>query len=206
MGVAGCEGSLMDLRHKLYRTQNWFMWYTLVCDISSECWKIYTCCFLLITGSIARCQISCSWSQVTVTGNINVILFSKMCLFIYCIKYVSLITSYYSYIPIKSHEVSHHLMTSFVWLRWDPFWWTVFQLALMCHICDNSRDPPHKSHKAFDIYPTMHHLVTEMSTYVHISVTWWCSVGYMTGALWNFCNKFVTDLIIMTWVTLEHHK
>ena len=27
MGVAGCEGSLMDLKHRLYMTENWFSWY-----------------------------------------------------------------------------------------------------------------------------------------------------------------------------------
>ena len=31
----------------------------------------------------------------------------------------------------------------------------------------------------------MHHLVTEMCTCVHISVTKWCIVGYETGALWD---------------------
>ena len=38
--------------------------------------------------------------------------------------------------------------------------------------------PSHKSHNASDIYPTMHYFVTEMCTYVHISVTKWCIVGY----------------------------
>ena len=34
-------------------------------------------------------------------------------------------------------------------------------------------------------YPTMHHVVTEMCTHVHISVTKKCIVGYRTGALWD---------------------
>ena len=43
-----------------------------------------------------------------------------------------------------------------------------------------SIDPSHKSHNASDKYPTMHHFVTEMCTYVHISVTKWCIMGYRT--------------------------
>ena len=31
----------------------------------------------------------------------------------------------------------------------------------------------------------MHHLVTEMCTLVHISVTKWCIMGYLSGALWD---------------------
>ena len=44
-------------------------------------------------------------------------------------------------------------------------------------------DPLHRSQNASDIYPTMHHFVTEMCTHVHISVTKWCTVGYGTGDL-----------------------
>ena len=47
-------------------------------------------------------------------------------------------------------------------------------------------DPSHKSHNAWNKYPTMHHFVTEMCIHVHISVTQWCIVGYETGALWDF--------------------
>ena len=32
-------------------------------------------------------------------------------------------------------------------------------------------EPSHKSHNAFNKYPTMHHFVTEICTYVHISAT-----------------------------------
>ena len=41
----------------------------------------------------------------------------------------------------------------------------------------------HKCHNVPVPYPTMHHLVTEMCTCVHISVTKWCIVGYGTGTL-----------------------
>ena len=37
-------------------------------------------------------------------------------------------------------------------------------------------NPSHKSHNALGKYPTMHHFVTEMCIYVHISVTKWCIV------------------------------
>ena len=43
--------------------------------------------------------------------------------------------------------------------------------------------PFHKSHNAPVPYPTMHHFVTEMCTRVHISVTIWCIVGYLSDAL-----------------------
>ena len=50
-------------------------------------------------------------------------------------------------------------------------------------------DPSHKSHNALDKYPTMHQFVTEMCTHVHIPVTKWCIVGYVTGALWDLYNS-----------------
>ena len=46
-------------------------------------------------------------------------------------------------------------------------------------------DPPHKSHDTPVPYPTLHHVVTEMCTCVHISVTKWCIVGYLSDALWD---------------------
>ena len=33
--------------------------------------------------------------------------------------------------------------------------------------------------------PTMHYFVTEMCTCVHISITKWCIVGYLSNALWD---------------------
>ena len=55
------------------------------------------------------------------------------------------------------------------------------------------RDPSHKSQNA-DKYPTMHHFVTEMCTYEHISVTKWCIVGYGTGTLWDVCSRSIIGL------------
>ena len=44
-------------------------------------------------------------------------------------------------------------------------------------------DPSHKSHNASGKCHTVHRVVTEMCTDVHISVTKWCIVGYGTCAL-----------------------
>ena len=41
-----------------------------------------------------------------------------------------------------------------------------------------------KSRNAPVPYPTMNHFVTEMCTGVHISVTKWCIVGYLSDAWW----------------------
>ena len=49
--------------------------------------------------------------------------------------------------------------------------------------------PSHKSHHAFDINPTMHHFVTEMCTFVHISVTKRCIVGCMTSIYCITCSN-----------------
>ena len=40
----------------------------------------------------------------------------------------------------------------------------------------------HKSHSTLNKYPTMHHFVTEMCTWVHIYVT--------NGALWSICSMY----------------
>ena len=46
-------------------------------------------------------------------------------------------------------------------------------------------DPSHKHQNASVPYLTMQHFVTEMCTWVHISVTNWCIVGYLSDALWD---------------------
>ena len=55
-------------------------------------------------------------------------------------------------------------------------------------------DPSHKSQNASVPYPTMQHFVTEMCTCVHISVTKWCIVGYLSDALWDLWNGSITIL------------
>ena len=52
-------------------------------------------------------------------------------------------------------------------------------------------DPSHKSQKAWDKYPTMHHFLIAMCTYVHIFVTKWDIVGYWIGALWDLRDTCV---------------
>ena len=54
---------------------------------------------------------------------------------------------------------------------------------LICGLC--LIDLLHKSHNAPVPYPTMPHFVTEMCTHVHISVTKWCIMGYLSNALWD---------------------
>ena len=46
-------------------------------------------------------------------------------------------------------------------------------------------DMLHKCKNAPVSYRTMRHSVTEMCTCVHISVTKWCIVGYLSNALWD---------------------
>ena len=48
----------------------------------------------------------------------------------------------------------------------------------------------HKSHNALIKYPTIHHFVTEMCTCVHISVTKWCIVGYLSSVLLDLWDSF----------------
>ena len=55
-----------------------------------------------------------------------------------------------------------------------------------------------KSHNAPIIYPTMHHFVTEMCTCVHISVTKWCIVGYISDALWDLWDDTSLCLMLMS--------
>ena len=54
-------------------------------------------------------------------------------------------------------------------------------------------DPIHQSHNASEKYPRMHHFVTEMCTYVHISVTKWYILGYGSIAL---CDLWIMSVLI----------
>ena len=81
--------------------------------------------------------------------------------------------------------------------------------AISCYIGSHHNDirlylvrveinrPIHKSHNALDKYPTMHYLVTEMCTHVHISVTKWCIVGYATVALWHLRKRSALALLAL---------
>ena len=65
------------------------------------------------------------------------------------------------------------------------FWLNIFHLFIAINLL-------HKSHNAPVPYPTMHHFVTEMCTCVHISVTKWCIVGYLTDALWDLWDGSIS--------------
>ena len=45
----------------------------------------------------------------------------------------------------------------------------------------------------------MHHFVTEMCTWVHISVTTWCIVRYLCNELWDLWDRSVTRQIWGIW-------
>ena len=51
----------------------------------------------------------------------------------------------------------------------------------------------HKSHNTPVLHPTMHHFITEMCTLVHISVTKWCIVGYMSDAFWDLWDANIVQ-------------
>ena len=68
-------------------------------------------------------------------------------------------------------------------------------------------DPAHKSHNAPASYPTMHHFVAEMCTCVHISVTKWCTLGYLSDALWDLLVGHGWDTEeALQWCHNEHHR
>ena len=52
-------------------------------------------------------------------------------------------------------------------------------------------DSSHKSHNALEKYPTMHHFVTEICTYLHISEMKGCIVGYGTDASWDLSDRCI---------------
>ena len=51
--------------------------------------------------------------------------------------------------------------------------------------------PSHKCHSALHRCPTMHRIVKEMCTCVHISVTKWCILGHGSGASQDLCNRSI---------------
>ena len=55
------------------------------------------------------------------------------------------------------------------------------------HPAPYPRELLHKSHNAPVPYPTLHHFVTE----VHISVTKWCIVEYLSDALWELWDESI---------------
>ena len=76
------------------------------------------------------------------------------------------------------------------------------RLNVMTPPWTHSRDPSHKSHNAFDKYPTIHHFVTEMHmwTFLLQNGALWdmglvCIVGKVTSALWDLCNSPISHQV-----------
>ena len=64
-----------------------------------------------------------------------------------------------------------------------------------------------KTHNAPVSYPTVHHFVTEMWTCVHISVTKWCIVGYLSSALWDLWDGCIAAVAAgMAYYNKTWHK
>ena len=62
-------------------------------------------------------------------------------------------------------------------------------------ISNHEVDLLHKYQNATAIYPSMHHFVKGICTCVHISITKWCIVGYLTNALWELWDRS-DDLVL----------
>ena len=87
---------------------------------------------------------------------------------------------------------------------------TIYLEVIFPHVFTSSLDPSHKSHNALHKYPTMHQLVAEISTPVHISVTKWRIVGctgiylahdidlHMNGAS-LVCSNFTIHFTLFFW-------
>ena len=84
---------------------------------------------------------------------------------------------------IFTHQLS-------AWFTLLMFYWWFYNWQ--CNASwDLAIDLLHKSHNAPVPYPTMHHFVTETCTHVHLSVTKWCIVGYLSGALWDLWDASI---------------
>ena len=80
----------------------------------------------------------------------------------------------------------------------------LFLISLrVVHNLKNLINPSHKSQNASVLYHTMQQFVTEMCTCVHIAVTKFCIVGYLSDALWDLWDGSIGNkpelLYIMTW-------
>ena len=75
---------------------------------------------------------------------------------------------------------------------WCDLYWRFYGITIIISV---TIDPSNKSYNALDKYATMYHFVTEMCTYVHISVTKWYIMGYGTGALWDLFNRSIVVIM-----------
>ena len=94
----------------------------------------------------------------------------------------------------------HGLDNHFALNRWQAITkintdWVLAHIWVITH---GRIDLLHKSHNTPVPYPTMYHFVTEMCTGVHISVTKWCIVRYLSDALWDLWYGSTKDMYSIT--------
>ena len=84
----------------------------------------------------------------------------------------------------------------------------IFQTQILTHskymklILSVTIDLLHKSYNAPVTYPTVHYFVTEMCTCVHISVTKWYIVLYVSDALWDLWDGSIEINVWQTTLTV----
>ena len=75
-------------------------------------------------------------------------------------------------------------------------------------VSDNASDEKWRQQESNNVplaqYPTVHHFMTEVWSHVYISVTKWCIVGYRVGALYDFCDRSIVDVI--AYRTIRYNK
>ena len=81
----------------------------------------------------------------------------------------------------------------------QPSWRCTYQECIFgCRLVDGL-DLRYKFHNAPVPYPTMYHFVTEMCTCVHISVTKWCIVGYLSNVLLYLWDGSISFPAVLHW-------
>ena len=87
----------------------------------------------------------------------------------------------------------------------DQNWWLSTPDFTVLHYSNETIEPSHKSHNAPVPNPTMHHFVTEMCTPVHISVTKWYIVGYLSDAFQDLWDGSIINNGIPSWSPVISH-
>ena len=86
----------------------------------------------------------------------------------------------------------------------SKMWQMNLNLQCSCKLFHETKRPVKQIPLCTSCISTIHHFVTEMCTYVHISVTKWCIVGYLSNALWDFSApnfSWTPSKWIFGWVT-----
>ena len=99
--------------------------------------------------------------------------------------------------PLMFCSVKHCLHWLQNYLKSIP-WWKLNSISMFARF-DRNDQPSHKSHNALGRCPIMRHIVTEMCTHVHISVTKWCIVGYLSNALWDLWDGRRRGQLLLKW-------